>query len=104
MVWKMQMFSNKYPNPGWWTERRIDKYSLKHVFAFKQVSESGVAGRNKEWQNTLWIKYEFSNKYPNPGWWTEMRKDKYGLENVYAFKRISESGRVDRHKNKHMMI
>ena len=46
--------------------------------------------------------YMISNKYPNPGWWTEIRIDKYGLE-MYVFKQVSESGLVDRNKNRQMV-
>ena len=70
----MYMLSNKYLNPGWWTEIQIDKYGLEM--------------------------YMLSNKYLNPGWWTEISINKYGLRNVYAFKQVSESGLVDRNKNR----
>ena len=41
-----------------------------------------------------------STMYPNLGWLTEIRNDKYGLENVYAFTQVSESGLVDRNKTR----
>ena len=73
MIWKMYMHSNRYPNPGWWTEIQIETYGLRNVYAFKQVCESRLADRNKNRQ--MWF------------------------ENIYAFKQVSESKLVDRNKD-----
>ena len=71
----MYMFSNKYPNLGWWTEKGIDNYGLTNIYI-----------------------YMLSNGYPNPGWWTEIRIHNYVI-NVYVFKQVSESGLAVRNKN-----
>ena len=46
--------------------------------------------------------YMLSNRYPNPGWWSEIRIDRYGLEEVYAFKYVCESGVLDGNKNRNI--
>ena len=99
MVWKMYVFSNMYQNRGWWTEIRIANYELKNVCVFKQASESWLVDRNKN--GKIWFEkvYVFSNRYQNPGWWTEIRIVKSGLENESVFKQVSESGLVDRNRN-----
>ena len=43
----------------------------------------------------VWKMYMLSNKCPNPSWWTEIRKEEYGLTNVYAFKQVSRSRLMD---------
>ena len=69
----MYMFSNTYANPSWWTEIIMEQYGLGNV-CFQTSIQIHAAGGPKKTTTVL--------------------------KNVYAFKQLSESGLVDRNKNR----